>query len=309
PPRDPVGAGHLRSRPARVDHRCHELVLQSPGRPSEPGDLVGGLGERAPGAQLLVAEPAPLGPHHLHRPGNRDVTHTLQPAGVDPLGHHSAVRAARRVGRLDHHPAPALGPVAGLDDAVVGQVEDRARSNTLRARRLVHRLVVLCLVDVSTTPITAGPRALTHLRRAGHFHHEPRRASLPGAPPRTPIPPRGRTPRPQLRAPRWSSSTPTAWRGWTSPRSSTTSTGSAAPTGPPTSWPPSAPTSSSSPTGSRNWPWPCPRTASTCPWPPTWTRRTSASTTASPPARASSPTRTSTCASPPTTVRFSSRRR
>src|SRR5690606_23185906 len=108
---------------------------------------------------------------------NRDVTHTLQPAGVDPLGHHSAVRAARRVGRLDHHPAPALGPVAGLDDAVVGQVEDRARSITLRARRLVHRLVVLCLVDVSTTHITAGPRALTHLRRAGHFHHEPRRAS------------------------------------------------------------------------------------------------------------------------------------
>src|SRR5690606_10176580 len=91
---------------------------------------------------------------------------------------HSAVRAARRVGRLDHHPAPALGPVAGLDDAVVGQVEDRARSITLRARRLVHRLVVLCLVDVSTTPITAGPRALTHLRRAGHFHHEPRRALI-----------------------------------------------------------------------------------------------------------------------------------
>src|SRR5690606_13977177 len=119
---------------------------------------------------------APLGPHHLHRPGNGDVTHTLQPAGVDPLGHHSAVRAARRVGRLDHYPAPALGPVAGLDDAVGGQVEDRARSSTLRARRLVHRLVVLCLVDVSTTPITAGPRALTHLRRAGHFHHEPRRA-------------------------------------------------------------------------------------------------------------------------------------
>src|SRR5699024_10089775 len=50
PPRDPVSAGHLRRRPARVDHRCNELVLQSPCRPSEPGDLVGGLGERAPRA-------------------------------------------------------------------------------------------------------------------------------------------------------------------------------------------------------------------------------------------------------------------
>src|SRR5699024_8671654 len=91
--------------------------------------------------------------------------------------HHTTVRTARRIGRLDHHPTPTLGHLEGLDDAVVGQVEDRARSITPRARRLVHRLVVLCLVDVLTTPITAGPRALTHLRRAGHFHHEPRRAA------------------------------------------------------------------------------------------------------------------------------------
>src|SRR5690606_28637318 len=98
---------------------------------------------------VVLAEPYAMAPSSAgptrrvssrQAPGPPATYTTRWDSPVDPLGHHSAVRAARRVGRLDHHPAPALGPVAGLDDAVVGQVEDRARSITLRARRLVHKI-------------------------------------------------------------------------------------------------------------------------------------------------------------------------
>ncbi|MGO2558422.1 MAG: hypothetical protein ACTH8S_09260, partial [Brachybacterium sp.] len=64
----------------------------------------------------------------------------------------------------------------GVDDAVVGQVEDRARSIALRTSILVHRLVVLWDVDVLTTPITAGPRAVLRQRRDAPHHHQPGRA-------------------------------------------------------------------------------------------------------------------------------------
>ena len=71
-----------------------------------------------------------------------------------------------------------LAPVVdGVDlDRPAGQVEDRARSIALRTSILVHRLVVLWDVDVLTTPITAGPRAVLRQRRDAPHHHEPGRA-------------------------------------------------------------------------------------------------------------------------------------
>ncbi|MFC5330891.1 hypothetical protein ACFPJ7_18315, partial [Brachybacterium fresconis] len=45
---------------------------------------------------------------------------------------------------------------------------------------LVHRLVVLWNVDVLTTPITAGPRAVLRQRRDAPHHHEPGRAAEAG---------------------------------------------------------------------------------------------------------------------------------
>lgn len=59
--RRPGGSGDLGSRATGVDHRCDDAVLQPLGRAGEPGGLVGGLGERAPPALCLGAEPAPLG--------------------------------------------------------------------------------------------------------------------------------------------------------------------------------------------------------------------------------------------------------
>src|SRR5699024_10487275 len=96
---------------------------------------------------------------------------------MDLRREYPAGRAARRDGRGDHHPPVPIGQVDGLDDAVIGQVEDRARSIPLRTSILVHRLVVLWNVDVLTTPITAGPRAVLRQRRDAPHHHEPGRAS------------------------------------------------------------------------------------------------------------------------------------
>src|SRR5699024_9726127 len=97
---------------------------------------------------------------------------------MDLRREYPAGRAARRDGRGDHHPPVPIGQVDGLDDAVIGQVEDRARSIPLRTSILVHRLVVLWNVDVLTTPITAGPRAVLRQRRDAPHHHEPGRAGI-----------------------------------------------------------------------------------------------------------------------------------
>src|SRR5699024_6988884 len=154
-------------------------LLPQPGRRAcVSRDLLGGLPERAPGAGRLEAEPAPLGPHHLYRPSNRDVPNLLVPAGVDLRRDQPAGRTAWRGGRGDHHPPVPIGQVDDVDDLVIGQVEDRARSIALRTSILMHRLVVLWDVDVLTTPITAGPRAVLRQRRDAPHHHEPRRAWL-----------------------------------------------------------------------------------------------------------------------------------
>src|SRR5690606_38983457 len=111
-----------------------------------------------------------------YRPSNRDVPNMLVPAGVDLLREHPAGRTAWREGRGDHHPPVPIGQVDDVDDLVIGPVEDRARSIALRTSILMHRLVVLWDVDVLTTPITAGPRAVLRQRRDAPHHHEPRRA-------------------------------------------------------------------------------------------------------------------------------------
>ena len=72
----------------------------------------------------------------------------------------SGQHPARRTGTLavqglDHHLADAQRAVDGLDDAVSGQVEKRARSITLRARRLDHGSWSFFDESVSTTPISA----------------------------------------------------------------------------------------------------------------------------------------------------------
>lgn len=112
---------------AAVDHRRDHRLLQPLGRACEPRDLLGRLGERASGAPALDAEPAPLGPHHLGGAGDRDVPDPLQSTGINPLSHHAALGAPGRIGR-GHHPPTLFGQVDGVDDAKVGQVEDRARS-------------------------------------------------------------------------------------------------------------------------------------------------------------------------------------
>jgi hypothetical protein len=98
--------------------------------------LVGDLAEHSTRASALVAEPATLDPHQLHRPSHQQVPHPLAPLGVHPHGEHSAHRTPRWRGALDLDPASALGVLHDGGHPVVGQVEDRARSITLRARRL-----------------------------------------------------------------------------------------------------------------------------------------------------------------------------
>lgn len=143
PPRDAMGPGDLGGSPARGEHRGDDLIPQPGRRTRTVRDLIGGFPERAPGAGRLEAEPAPLGPHHLHRPGHGDVAHLLGPAGVDLGREHPAGRTARRLDGFDHHSTASVGQVDRVCDAVIGQVEDRARSITLRTSILVHRLVVL----------------------------------------------------------------------------------------------------------------------------------------------------------------------
>ena len=48
----------------------------------------------------------------------------------------------RRDGRGDHHPPATLEQVDRVDDAVVGQIDDRARSISVRTSILVHRPVI-----------------------------------------------------------------------------------------------------------------------------------------------------------------------
>lgn len=68
--------------------------------------------------------------------------------GVDLHRKHPTGRTARRDDRDDRHPPAFTGQVCGVCDAVVGQVEDRARSISLRTSILVHRLVALWDVAV-----------------------------------------------------------------------------------------------------------------------------------------------------------------
>ncbi len=77
PPRDAMSPSDFRGCSARSDHGRDELVPQPRRRARAVRDLVGGLPERAPCAGRLEAEPAPLGPHHLHRPGHGDIAHSL----------------------------------------------------------------------------------------------------------------------------------------------------------------------------------------------------------------------------------------
>ena len=107
PPRDAMGLSDFRGRPARGDHRRDDLIAQPGGRACVSGDLVGCFPERAPGAGRLEAEPAPLGPHHLNRPGHGNVSHLLRAAGVDLRRDHPA-RRAPRVGRSRRSPLDAL---------------------------------------------------------------------------------------------------------------------------------------------------------------------------------------------------------
>src|SRR3954469_13967243 len=79
---------------------------------------------------------------------------------MHPHRQHTADRAPGWVGGLDLDPTDAAGVADGVDDPVVGQVEDRARSITPRARRLEHGSWTSSGVGVSATPLPAGPRAL-----------------------------------------------------------------------------------------------------------------------------------------------------
>jgi hypothetical protein len=93
------------------------------------------MADRTPG---LVAEPAALDPDQLHRAGHRQIAQPLPAAGVPTHRKHAADRTARWRGGLHLDPAQPVVLVCGAQDPVVGQVEDRARSITLRARGLEH---------------------------------------------------------------------------------------------------------------------------------------------------------------------------
>ena len=138
PPRHPVGAGHLAGRPAGDHDGCDQRSSQPGGRPGVGRHLIGDLAERPSRAAGLVAEPAALGPHQLHRPADRQIPQPLPTTGVHPPGQYAADRTAGWIGGLDLDPTDPVGVLYGVDDPVVGQVEDRARSITLRARRLEH---------------------------------------------------------------------------------------------------------------------------------------------------------------------------
>ena len=143
PPGHPVGAGDLAGRPAADHDGGDQRPAQPGGRAGEGRHLVGDLAEGASRAAGLVAEAAALDPDQFHRPGHRQIAQPLPAVGVHTNGEHPADRAAGWVGGLHLDPAHAVLGVDGAQHAVVGQVEDRARSVTLRARRL-----------------EAGPRAL-----------------------------------------------------------------------------------------------------------------------------------------------------
>ena len=121
-------------------------------RQRRPGPAVGSSSVRIAGSARWPRRtcpghrPAPgrtehLGPHH-HRCAARERPGPAVTGGNGPSSP-ARRRTARRDGEGDHHPPAPVGQVDGIDDAVIGQVEDRARSITLRTSTLVHRLVVL----------------------------------------------------------------------------------------------------------------------------------------------------------------------
>lgn len=98
---------------------------------------------------------------------------------VDPDRDHPTRWAARRRRRLDLHPPPSPRQVERVDHAIVGQVEDRARSITLRARRLEHGSWSPGSWMSSQHPSQQGHEPSPSHRPPHPIHHEPPRARKP----------------------------------------------------------------------------------------------------------------------------------
>ena len=193
-----MSARGLAHRAPGLDHRGHQLGPEPDGRPCAGRDLQGRLRERAPPTPPLVAEPPPLAPDDLQGTGDRDVADALTAPGVDPDRDHPAGRAPRRGGGLDLDPPGGTGDLERVDHAVVGQVEDRARSITLRARRLEHGSWSSGSWMCRNTHPSRSTSPLRHTRHRTRFttnREEPRRLPRRGAlgdraPDRTGPPPR-----------------------------------------------------------------------------------------------------------------------
>ena len=99
---------------------------------------------------------------------------------MDPGRDHPAPRAPRRLGRGHQHPPPPADNVDRIDHAVSGQVEKRARSITLRDRRLAHGSWSLSWWMSSQHPSQPKATSPSLPGPASHLHVQPRRASQLG---------------------------------------------------------------------------------------------------------------------------------
>ena len=97
---------------------------------------VAGVNVRRRTRRLATDQPR-LADHHLDPAGVRDVADPLHRPGMDPPRHHPTLGATVvPLDRLHLDPATAQRQVDRLDHPIAGQVEDHARSVTLRAHRL-----------------------------------------------------------------------------------------------------------------------------------------------------------------------------
>ncbi|MCU1566819.1 MAG: hypothetical protein JWQ56_1756 [Pseudarthrobacter sp.] len=136
PPGDTERGGSLRRRPAGSNHGGYQGVPEPAGGPCPARNLGCFLGECPARAQVLIAEESSLGPHHFDRPGDRNVTQALGPAGMHAGADHPARRAAGLGSGSDVDPSLTECKNLGTGDAVVGQVEDGGGSIGARGSRL-----------------------------------------------------------------------------------------------------------------------------------------------------------------------------
>ncbi|GKV72799.1 hypothetical protein NCCP2145_21800 [Pseudarthrobacter sp. NCCP-2145] len=94
------------------------------------------LGECLARAQVLIAEESPLGPDHFDRPGDRDITQPLRPAGMNAGADNPARGAAGLGGGYDADPPLPDGKDLSSGDPVVRQVESGGGSIGARGSRL-----------------------------------------------------------------------------------------------------------------------------------------------------------------------------